>query len=76
MNTEYIKNTIYIYIPVVYTLLFLSITFVRFMARNFNNKFFRKLFLEFMKRKPLQNILDIISFIVGIYAVIGFFTNV
>ena len=76
MDIDYVKKNIYIYFPIIYTFLNLLITFVRFMSRNFENKVFKNLFFEFSKQKSLQNIMDFISFMVGIYAITGFFINV
>ena len=76
MDIDYVKKNIYIYFPIIYTILNLLITFVRFMSRNFENKVFKNLFFEFSKQKSLQNIMDFISFMVGIYAITGFFINV
>lgn len=76
MDIDYVKKNIYIYIPILYTIFNLFLTLIRFVARNFDNKLVKTIFYEFTKRKPLQNILDMISFIIGIYAITGFFINV
>lgn len=73
---DYVQKKLYIYIPILYTIFNLTLTLIRFVARNFDNKLVKKIFHEFMKRKPLQNILDMISFMIGIYAITGFFINV